>query len=523
MIIVRGKNKVDDNFCLPKILLWFLVGLLSACSTVYKNSPPADQASPPRTPSPSYEALLFPQNSPASKVHNTLANHEQNIWSKINRGASFAAQIEHPRIEKFIKRYQNNSGDFKPIFERASLYLPHVTNQLAQNKLPLELALLPFVESAYDPFAYSSSGAAGLWQFIPSTGDHMGLTRNWWYDGRRDVLRSTEAAINYLTYLNQRFQGDWLLTLAAYNGGEGTVSRAMQKNARQGKDTDFWSLNLSGETEAYVPHLVALAKICANPQRYGLTLPILENTETFTTVDVARRIHLEKAAELASIDYELLTLLNPAFRRGVTPPDGPHRLLIPPDKAEHFLAKIANTPEHLWQPARQYLVQPGDTLSEIALKNSVPLTVLKNENELKSDHIAVGRLLNIPGTGISFVAPTDNTSIVYYRVRKGDSLWKIARSFKVSSRELMRWNKLTGKHILRPGQKIKIQPAVSDNRHSSFGPVSAELKYRVKPGDSLYSIALRHRISIADITRRNRISSSDLLHPGQFLHLPVRS
>ncbi len=447
-----------------------------------------------------------------------LPTSTTDLWRKIGTGASFSTTIDHARVDKFITWYQRNPSYFEPIFKRALLYLGHVTARLEHHRMPMELALLPFVESAYNPFAHSRSGAAGLWQFIPSTGDHMGLARNWWYDERRDVELSTEAAIKYLSYLNRRFQGDWLLTLAAYNGGEGTISRAMRRNIREGKPTDFWNLDLSRETESYVPQLIALAQICANPQRYGLHFPPIPDTPVFTSVELPGPIVLKKAAEMAGIDYALASKLNPALRRGITPREGPHRIMLPVDATDSFKQGLASTPKHLWQPAQQYTVRAGDTLGEIALKNHVPLAALKQENRLLSNNIRVGRVLKIPGTGISDIAPLygEIKQLVYYRVRKGDSLSTIAHKFETKNRSLMQLNNLNHQSILQPGQRLKVYPGMARQKAN-------EIQYRVKRGDSLYTIAHLHRISIVDILRWYKIKSSDLLQPGQLLRLLIRS
>lgn len=539
-LIPRFSSRLSRRLIAPLIALT----LCSACSTVYTTDPEPAPPAPPVTPTPELnfqslapgdyrsmaDLLARANTTPGHETEQALVPSSTNLWSTINQGTVFASHAENIRIDKFVAWYQNNPSYFDPIFARAPLYLGHITAQLQQHQMPLELALLPFVESAYNPFAYSRSNAAGLWQFIPNTGDHMGLTRNWWYDGRRDVEQSTEAAIEYLGYLNRRFEGDWLLTLAAYNGGEGTVSRAMKRNARAGKATDFWSLDLSRETRAYVPQLLALARICANPESYGLSFPVIADTQRFTGVDLTGRINLNKAAELAGIDHDLARKLNPGLRQGVTPPAGPHRIVLPLEKAAAFKTRIAATPKHLWQPARQYTVKSGDTLSAIALQNGVPLAAMKAENNLLSNRIKVGKVLNIPGTGVSTVAPLDREANppVYYRIKRGDSLWAIARRFDVSSRSLTRWNNLALGSILQPGQRLRVYPGASSQlgaggQSSDTSQTKAEVHYRVKRGDSLYTIARQHRISIADILLWNKIKSSDLLQPGQRLRLLIRS
>ncbi len=210
--------------------------------------------------------------------------------------------------------------------------------------MPLELALLPVVESAFNPVAYSRSRASGLWQFIPSSGKHYGLEQNWWIDERRDVIEATQAALTYLEYLNRYFGGDWFLAIAAYNGGEGTVSSAVRRNQQRGLPTDFFSLELRAETRDYVPKLLAISRIVRNPEAYGLQFAAIPNQPYFEMVDPGRQVHLDEAADLAGITRDDMFALNPGFNRMTTPPKGPHRLLLPIPNAETF---------------RQAMLEPG--------------------------------------------------------------------------------------------------------------------------------------------------------------------
>lgn len=236
--------------------------------------------------------------------------------------------------------------DILDAMPQATLYLPYVTERLVENDLPPELALLPFLESAYDPAARSSRGASGLWQITGATADSLGLKRDQWWDGRNDVIRSTDAAIDYLTYLNHRFDGDWLLALAAFNSGEGTVSRAMARNQRQGADTGFWDLHLPAETRIFVPKFLALARLVNESDLHSEWNPSPEapiSTGTIAAVALPEQISLRRAAELADMDYQLLRRLNTGLKRDVTPPDGPHRLVLPQSAAQRLLTELTPT------------------------------------------------------------------------------------------------------------------------------------------------------------------------------------
>lgn len=387
----------------------------------------------------------------------------RDTWTEIASHQAFAHRESHPRIGKYLTRYTDNPELFNRLTKRANPYLAYIVVRLKQLEMPLELALLPFIESGYDPFAYSSSGATGLWQFIPSTADHLNMKRNWWYDDRRDIVASTEAALEYLSYLHNRFSGDWLLALAAYNCGEGTISKAIRKNRSNGKGVDYWSLDLSLETQRYVPHFLAFARIVNNPEKYGLALPGLMPEVRFKPVFLDRQIDLQQVARLADIDPAIFYQLNPGFLRWASPPSGTFKILLPVNAVEMFNARIANLPSNNWLSTHRHTVQRGDTLSAIAERYQVPITAIMTMNKLKSFNILDGQLLKIP-TDANYRQPI---SAVYqqasvdgrlvYRVRKGDTLSGIANKYRVSLKNLLKWNLLSRLNVLRPGQKLIIR------------------------------------------------------------------
>lgn len=265
-----------------------------------------------------------------------------NAWQVLGSRMDFALNYNQPAVDESLQRYLRDPRDVTHALPRAELYLPYITERMVAKNLPPELALLPFIESAYNPSARSPRGASGLWQITPATADRLGLTRNRWWDGRNDLVRSTDAAIDYLSYLNRRFDGDWLLSLAAYNSGEGTVSRAIAVNEKKGEDTDFWALNLPAEARAFVPKFLALAKFFQDSDQ----LPGADRMRTMPAhslqaLTLSRQISLTRAAKLADIDYDLLKRLNPGIKLGVTPPQGPHRLVLPQHAAQRLLTAIA--------------------------------------------------------------------------------------------------------------------------------------------------------------------------------------
>ncbi len=250
------------------------------------------------------------------------------------------AEVQEPSIDQQLAWFEHNPDYLERTFQRAQRYMYHIVTEVEARGMPLEFALLPVVESAYEPFAYSRSRAAGLWQFIPDTGRRFGLKQDWWYDGRRDVIESTRAALDYLQALHDQFDGDWLLAIAAYNVGENSVQREFDYNRAHGLPTDFWHLKLPAETRAYVPKLLAMKRLMAEPERYGIEFAPMPNEPYFAVIDTDSQIDLKIAASLAGTSYDEVAALNPGYNRWATDPDGPHRLLVPIDNADGFEAAL---------------------------------------------------------------------------------------------------------------------------------------------------------------------------------------
>lgn len=455
------------------------------------------------------------------------------IWDRLRRDFHLERRIDTPKVKDYIAYFSRNEGYMARVTERSRRYIFHVTEQLEDANLPLELALLPIVESAYDPFAYSHARASGMWQFIPATGRHFGLNQNWWYDGRRDVDESTRAAIKYFSYLSERFDGDWELVLAAYNGGEGTVRRAIERNQRRGLGTSFWDLQLPRETQRYVPQLLALAEVVSRPDYYRVPLHDIANKPYYAEVDVGSQIDLAQAAELADIEIEELNLLNPGFNRWATDPNGDHELLIPLEKRDTFLAALQDLPVDQRVTWQRYKIARGDSLSTIARRYETTVAAIRQTNKLRSNRIRAGQTLLIPSatgpTGQYAYAldqrvqrrqSSGNGDKSSYTVRPGDTLWGIARTLDVSVRQLASWNSMAPGDTLRPGRKL-VAYAGSDG--GSSNRTARKLSYRVRSGDSLYRIAKKFSLDVGDILRWNKISKSSYLQPGQRLTLFVNS
>jgi membrane-bound lytic murein transglycosylase D len=459
----------------------------------------------------------------------TKPREYSDIWERVRDGFKLQDEIGiNPRIERVRLWYASNPKHVNTVSERSAPYIHYIVERLAERDMPMELALLPVIESAYDPQAYSSAHAVGLWQFIPSTGRHYNLRQTNWYDGRRDVTASTQAALNYLSRLHEMFNGDWLLALAAYNAGEGRVSRAIERNEKLGLPSDYWNLSLPKETEDYVPKLLALSQVILTPKAYGVNLAPIADAPYFEQIAIKQHMDLSRVAKLADLDEEELLQLNPAYKRGITL-DGPQHLLVPTDKAEMLSANLAlMKPQELvdWQT---YTVRSGDSLHAIANRNHLTVSMLKDVNRLSSNNLSIGQVLTIPGKpGAQPSQPlyqqrnvAQSTSRRTYQVKNGDSLWQIARANQVAVHDLKRWNKLQGNQ-LKVGQVLSLAAAdngaqVASNTRSSSRARDKATYYRVQHGDSLYVIAKRFKIDLKRLQAWN--PRTETLRPGEMLTL----
>jgi membrane-bound lytic murein transglycosylase D len=457
-----------------------------------------------------------------------------NLWERIRDGFQLPPG-NHRLVREERARFADRERYWERIAERARPYLHYIVDEVEARGMPTELALLPIVESAFRPFAYSHGSAAGLWQFIPSTAEYYGLEQNWWYDGRRDIIAATAAALTYLERLNGLFDGNWLLSVAAYNAGEGTVLRAMRRNQQAGRPTDFWSLSLPRETRNYVPRLLALRDIVADPRQYGLTLTPLPNTAQIQVVQLDGQIDLALAAELAGLSVEELYRLNPGFNRWATPPEGPHRLVLPLEHVERFTRALADLPPEKRVQWRRHEIRRGESLISIAKRYRSTVEVIRDINGLEGSLIRAGHTLIVPVASRPDSAYTLSASQRLaalqqrgdgerqrYRVRRGDSFWSISRRFGVGVRELARWNGMAPDDTLRVGQQLVIW-SDDGSRNVAAGPVAPLqlVNYTVEPGDSLYAIAQRFRVSVADLRRWNDLPSKGYLQPGQTLRMKV--
>jgi len=305
-------------------------------------------------------------------------------------------QVENPSVRREIEWFEGHSGYLDRTFNRGRRYLHHIVETLEGRNMPRELALLPVIESAFDPFARSRCLASGLWQFIPETGRRYGLEQDWWRDDRRDVLEATRAAFDHLEELHEEFAGDWLLALAAYNAGAVSVKRAVERNQRSGRPIDFFALDLPAETRSYVPKLLAIARLVAQPEACGVAIPSIPNAPYFVRVDIEDQIDLGRLADRAKISREELRALNPAFNRWVTAPGGPHRLLVPARAKAQVESVIATLPPNERLRLLHHRVRRGDTLAAIARQHGIALETLRAMNRVRGSLVHPGQDLLVP-------------------------------------------------------------------------------------------------------------------------------
>lgn len=462
-----------------------------------------------------------------------------NLWERTRSGFKLDLTLDNERIAAQRNWYSQHQSHLDRVTLRAARYLHYTVSEAEQRGIPTELALLPVIESSYNPFAYSHASAAGMWQFIPGTGKIFGLKQNWWFDGRRDVIESTRAAYDFLTQLHNKF-GSWELALAAYNAGPGAVQRSINRNLAEGLPADFWSLRLPSETMSYVPRFLAMAQLIKSPESFGVSLRPIMDQPYFRVVDTNGQIDLESAASLAGVSLKELYQLNPGFNRWATDPEGPHRLLIPASLPIDFAQQISALPAPERVAVENYTVKKGDTLFKVAKRFGTTPAELKRLNKLKSNLLKNGSTLVVAQTrsgsaeyariqaelfGKSLSTASNKKVVSRYKVRRGDTLSSVARKHGVSTKQLAKLNGLRVKSHLKQGQVLKVNgKAGSNSRTASRGKAKGKgkrISYEVRKGDTLFSISKRYNVSVKQI--RNWNSASRNIRPGQDLVIYVAS
>jgi membrane-bound lytic murein transglycosylase D len=522
--------------------------LLGACAHQPPKAPehdhiviPAAPTAPETSTAPSDAAGLGKSVTPSLTMPREWQHHNGEDYDDLfdRMRAGFALdEVQEPAIDQQLAWFEHNPDYLERVFQRGQRYMYHVITEVEARGMPLEFALLPVVESAYEPFAYSVSRAAGLWQFIPDTGRRFGLKQNWWYDGRRDVIESTRAALDYLQALHDQFDGDWLLAIAAYNVGENTVQRELDYNRAHGKPTDFWHLTLPAETRAYVPKLLAMKRLMAEPERYGLEFAVIPNEPYFAVIDTGSQIDLKIAAKLAGTSYDELVALNPGYNRWATDPDGPHRMLVPIDNADGFEAGLKTLSPDDRVRFAMHEVTRRETLAMIAKQYGTSPAVISKINDLKGGKVAVGESLKIPEISgelpdkvLLAASRVDRPQTdlggrkqhqIVYRVRAGETLSSIARRHGIPVSTLARLNNMGTADALVKGQRLVIK--ASTRRYRDEGTQSGRrVLYTVRRGDTVFSISKQFQVSVPQLKSWNGLNQHHQIRAGQHLVMYVDS
>lgn len=467
-------------------------------------------------------------------------HNADNLWDVLRSEFTLPHYEDNPEVQRQIQLLLKNQDDLLRTASRAAPYLYYILQQVRKRHLPAELVLIPIIESSYNPFTYSSAGASGIWQLMSDTASGLGVKQNWWYDGRRDVIASTNAALDYLSYLSNFFEGNWLLATAAYNTGEGNVLSAIKRNVRDGYNTDFWSLPLAADTRAYVPRLLALAVIISHPEQYPIDLPLVQNAPYLAQVDIGGQIDLQHAANLAGLSYKQLMQLNPGYNRSTTDPNGPFKLVLPIENVQQFTENLERSPIYHQINWVHYKTKLGDTLASVAKQFNTTPAKLREVNHLASNNLKPGKRIVIPRTTPAIsqtimeanqnnfitannassnskeilsknkISDTSAANVLehvdghytlqsgdtLYMVRTGDDLEKIANHFKTTSKTLQLVNRLRMDQSLSTGQQLIIPTHISKE----------EKKHTLSPGDTIYMV--RKHDSIPKIAKRFHTSPS---------------
>ena len=444
-----------------------------------------------------------------------FAHSNGSVWDELRQQFVLDHALTQPAVQTQL-RWLVNHPNYLQKLTQSEPYIYHIVTEIKKRHMPGEIALIPMVESAYDPFAYSGAGAAGLWQLMPGTGTDLGLKQDWWYDARRSIPSSTNAALNYLLYLHNIFNNDWALAFAAYDLGENALARVIKSSHQDNQRVIFWTLSVPAETRDYVPRLLALAEIIQNPERYHIQLPDIPPIPYFEEVDMSAPIDLNNAAKLAGMTYQDFIKLNPGYNRWATAPYRPYKVLIPVNKVERFNRNLALLPENKRVSWARHQVTAGDNLSIIAERYHTTVNLIKALNQLKSNAVHQGQYVLIPHTSAKtantvalstthFIQP--QTYKIIHIVGKEDSYQALQQQFHVSVAQIQEWNGLNPMAPLKVGQSILIWKSTQTTLH------------KIISGDSLSQIAAQHYTTVQQLQRLNPGIDPSRLRLGQVLQV----
>lgn len=466
----------------------------------------ADEIVAMNNPAPDVPVLTAPASPSATQTITpalaaTTQMQQNDLWVRIRSGFSMRDMDDSPRVTHFERWYAQKPEYVERMTERARRYLYFIVGEVEKRGMPTEIALLPMIESAFNPNANSVSNASGIWQFIPSTGKHFGLEQNWWHDERRDVISATNSALDYLQKLHDQF-GDWELALAAYNWGENAVERAQARNRKHHKPTDYEHLRMPRETRNYVPKLLAVKNIINDPQKFGLTLEPIANQPYFAAVIPPYHMDVKVAAELADISMDEFLALNPAHNRPVILQDDSTPILLPVNKIETFMTNvdIHDQPLVSWQP---YQPKKGERLDKLAAHFDISVAKLRSANGLPSYiKTSNGQKLLVPADpnggdmkndfeafNTNLPPTLDDRHAIVHLVRKGETLGGIAHHYHISVAALKRNNH--NSTLIRPGQRLLIAGGTAPHRRHARVAKSSKQRHARKH-NSRVSVAYNH-------------------------------
>ena len=441
----------------------------------------------------------------------------QDVWDFIKQNnTSQNTNILNDQVLAYMNMHLKDLDKFDEYLNDSYYFLYFVIQELEKNNLPLELAILPYIESNYDPFSISSSGAVGIWQFMPRTGRLYQLDKSWWNEDRHDPFRSTEAAVKYLKYLYQRFDQNIYHTLAAYNAGPSLLDRRINQNKRRGMDTDFWSLNVPVQTKNYVPKYIALRELIFNSENYGIKLPQIPYEPVVKKISIPGQVEVLTLSEYLDIKPELLYKLNAGYTKWASAPEDESVFYIPSEKYILFENEdnpFKNSNQINWI---SHIVQSGDSLWSLASKYDTEVKIIKKINYLNNDLLSINDTLLIP-----LSKSKSNNFIPYemYIVSEGDTLWSIAKEYNIEIRDLSRMNSIDENSYLQLGQQLSIG---NKNIHRNMESKKRTILYSVKQGDNLFKISELFDVSIRSIEEINNFKNTTLM-PGQIIKVAIRA
>ena len=482
---------------MPRFLLLFVLLLASGCEL-----PSIIQADQYLDPIPVEPSLRIP-------------NYE-NVWDRIKDTSSLDAVNLDDKTLEYVNQYLSNPAQLDKLLEKGRYFIYFVLEELERYKLPPELALLPYIESNYDPFSISSSGAMGIWQFMPATARIYGLKDTWWYEQRHDPLVSSRAAIRYLAYLHNRFNKKITYTLAAYNGGPTLLEKRIKLNKKAGKLTDLKNLKLPTQTQEYVPKFKAILAIVINSEKYEIKLPDFPNKPVLGKIELNGQVEILAFSEFAGLKPEFVYKLNAGYTKWASPPGDKTIFNIPIELEEVLNLKKENfiqTNQINWVTHR---VSKGDSLWKIAEEFDTEVNVLKKVNYLLSNVLSLNQELLIP------LSNDQNQTFIPYQahiISEGDTLWNLGIQYNISPAEIAKTNGLKMSSPLRIGSELNIG---NKNIYRTINSKKRTILYSVKQGDSLYRIADIFNIEISEIKKINELSTNEI-KPGQVLKIIIKA